>query len=66
MTRDSTPRRRGRFAGRSRGRGGFLGPFPYYSRRTRGGGRVTVSGCCLPIPLSLSVVAAITARTLLG
>jgi hypothetical protein len=34
------------FAGRrsnrygSRGRAGFFGPLPYYSRRTRGGGRV--------------------------
>jgi hypothetical protein len=34
-------------------RTGFFGPFPYHSRRTRGGSRVTVSGCCLPIPLAL-------------
>lgn len=38
---------------RRRGRSGFFGPFPYYSRRTRGGSRVTVSGCCLPIPLGV-------------
>jgi hypothetical protein len=36
-----------------RGRGGFWGPFPYYSTRTRGGSRVTVSGCCLPLALAL-------------
>jgi len=36
-----------------RGRTGMYGPFPYYSTRTRGGSRVTVSGCCLPIPLVL-------------
>ena len=29
------------------------GPFPSYSTRTRRGSRVTVSGCCLPIPLGL-------------
>lgn len=40
-------------------RTGFFGPFPYHSRRTRGGSRVTVSGCCLPIPLGL--VAALAA-----
>ncbi|MCW3009862.1 MAG: hypothetical protein JWO90_266 [Solirubrobacterales bacterium] len=36
-------------------RGGFglLGPVPTYTRRTRGGGRVSVGGCCLPIPLAL-------------
>lgn len=45
--RSSRRRRRGR------GRGHFIGPFPAYSRRTRGGSRVTVSGCCLPIPLGV-------------
>ena len=40
---------------RPRGRTGFFGPFPYYSRRTRGGGRVSVGGCCLPIPLVLAI-----------
>ena len=43
-----------RYGGRRpRGRGGFYGPFPYYSGRTRRGSRVTVSGCCLPIPLGM-------------
>jgi hypothetical protein len=43
--------------GRRRQSGGFgwTGPFPTYSRRTRGGSRVSVSGCCLPIPLALGV-----------
>ncbi len=40
--------------GRRRGRGGF-GPFPSYARRTRRGSRVNVTGCCLPIPLALTV-----------
>jgi hypothetical protein len=44
----------------------LFGPFPYYTRRGRGGGRVTVSGCCLPIPLALTVAAAFAARALLG
>jgi hypothetical protein len=57
--------RYGRYGGyRSRGRGGFFGPLPYYSRRTRGGGRVTVSGCCLPIPLMLTLSAAAGLRAL--
>ena len=55
--------RRG-YSRRSRGRGGFVGPFPYYSRRTRGGSRVSVSGCCLPIPLGLLVLAGAGARLL--
>jgi hypothetical protein len=33
----------------------FFGPVPMYSRRTRGGGRVSVGGCCLPIPLALTL-----------
>lgn len=37
---------------------GFTGPFPTYSRRTRGGGRVSVGGCCLPIPLALALTPA--------
>ena len=49
------PRAYGR---RSRGRGGFWGPVPYYSTRTRGGSRVAVSGCCLPIPLGVIAVLA--------
>lgn len=51
------PRSRRRYGdhgrSRGRGRGGFFGPFPYYSRRTRGGSQVTVSGCCLPIPFGV-------------
>ena len=50
-------RRRGSYGyGRRRRRSsgfGMTGPFPTYSRRTRGGGRVSVGGCCLPIPLAL-------------
>ena len=54
--------------GRRRTGGGlrFLGPIPVYSRRTRTGGRVSVGGCCLPIPLALSVVAAGLGRLLLS
>jgi hypothetical protein len=58
-------RPRARRSGGARGRGGFRGPFPYYSRRTRGGGRVTVTGCCLPIPLTLGIGSLLTARALL-
>jgi hypothetical protein len=47
---------------RSRGRGGFFGPFPYYSTRTRRGSRVSVSGCCLPIPLTLVTGGALLLR----
>jgi len=47
---------------RSSGRGGFFGPVPYYSRRTRGGSRVAVSGCCLPIPLGAFGALAVGAR----
>jgi hypothetical protein len=47
-----------------RGRGGFFGPMPYYTRRTRGGGRVSVSGCCLPIPLMLTLSLAAGLRAL--
>jgi hypothetical protein len=50
---------------RRRGNFGFFGPFPTYSTRTRRGSRVTVSGCCLPIPLALSVGTALAARGLL-
>jgi hypothetical protein len=56
---------RGRRGYRSRGRAGFRGPFPYYSRRTRGGSRMTVTGCCLPIPLALSAVSLAAARAFL-
>ena len=47
---------------RSRGGGGFFGPLPYYSRRTRGGGRVMVSGCCLPLPLVVLAALLVGAR----
>ena len=60
-----TPRR-GRYGYGSRhGRrsSGFrwFGPMPAYSRRTRGGGRVTVGGCCLPVPLALTLTASAAA-----
>ena len=32
---------------------GMWGPLPSYSRTTRGGSRVRVTGCCLPIPLGV-------------
>jgi hypothetical protein len=38
---------------------GFWGPFPSYSRRTRGGGSFRVTGCCLPLALGLSSTAAL-------
>jgi hypothetical protein len=53
------------FGGRRtpRGRAGFAGPFPYYSTTTRRGTKVSVGGCCLPIPLTfLAGVAAVTVR----
>ena len=66
MMRSSRHRRYGsRYGGRSRGRGGFFGPMPYYSRRTRGGSRVSVTGCCLPIPLGLLVLSGLGTRLLL-
>jgi hypothetical protein len=40
---------------RSRSGFGFTGPFPTYSTRTRRGTRVSVGGCCLPIPLTFVV-----------
>jgi hypothetical protein len=40
-------------------------PLPHYSRRTRRGSRVTVTGCCLPLPLALVMAAAAGARVLL-
>jgi hypothetical protein len=50
---------------RGRGRGGFWGPFPYYSRRTRGGSNVTVSGCCLPLALALFALPLLALRALM-
>ena len=46
--------------GRHRSRSGFgtFGPFPTYSGRTRRGTRVSVGGCCLPIPLALTALLA--------
>jgi hypothetical protein len=49
---------------RARGRTGFFGPFPYHSRTTRRGSRVTVTGCCLPIPLGMLALLAGAARVL--
>ena len=45
----------GRYPRRRRSGFGLHGPFPSYSRRTRRGSRVTVTGCCLPIPLALTL-----------
>ena len=56
------PQRRRR---RPRGRFGFFGPFPTYSGQTRRGSRVTVSGCCLPIPLGIAMLGAMGARALI-
>jgi hypothetical protein len=53
------------FGGGARGRGrGGLFPFPHYSTRTRRGSRVSVSGCCLPIPLVLCLSALAGGRAL--
>jgi hypothetical protein len=38
---------------------GFWGPFPSYSRRTRGGGQVRVAGCCLPLAVGLGAATAL-------
>jgi hypothetical protein len=43
---------------------GMVGPFPAY-RRTTSRSHVTVSGCCLPIPLTLAVGGALGARRML-
>ena len=56
--------RRGGYAYGRQSRGGLF-PFPHYSTRTRSGGRVSVSGCCLPIPLMLCVSALAGVRALL-
>jgi len=44
---------------------GFWGPFPSYSRRTRGGGRVRFTGCCLPLALGVVAVPAVAGREIL-
>ena len=59
----SSPPRYG-YRRRGSSRFGFFGPFPTYSTRPRGGSRVTVSGCCLPIPLALVLGAVLAARSL--
>jgi len=46
-----------------RGGVGRFGPFPYYSATTGRGTRVSIGGCCLPIPLFL--MTAMTAAGLL-
>ena len=48
-----------------RGGFGWFGPFPVYSTRTRRGARVSVSGCCLPIPLAVVSAAGLGVRALL-
>jgi hypothetical protein len=53
-----------RRAGRRRSGFGMTGPFPSYSTRTRGGSRVSVGGCCLPIPLALALGTAGLGRVL--
>ena len=58
-------RRRRGYGRRRQGRARFVGPFPTYSTCTRRGSRVTVSGCCLPIPLALAVSATLGARVLI-
>ena len=55
----------GRGYGRGRRSSGGVFPFPHYSTRTRRGSRVTVGGCCLPIPLGVFGVTALAARVLL-
>ncbi len=55
-------RPRGPGYGRGRRSSGGIFPIPHYSRRTRGGSRVTVGGCCLPIPLGVFVVGAAALR----
>ncbi len=63
LRRTPRPGRYGRSGYGRRRSSGFrwLGPMPAYSRRTRGGGRVTVGGCCLPIPLALTLTASAAA-----
>jgi len=53
--------------GRRRRRSGFglWGPLPSYSRRTRRGSQIRVTGCCLPIPLALVLSAGLAVRALL-
>ena len=55
----------GRRRPQKRGGFGFWGPFPSYSRRTRGGGSVRVTGCCLPLTLTLAATPVVAARAVL-
>ena len=64
LARGSRRGRRYGYGRRPRSRGGFFGPFPYYSGQTRRGSRVTVSGCCLPIPLGIVMLGAVGARAM--
>ncbi len=59
--------RYGRYGRRQPRRGGFgfWGPFPSYSRRTRGGGSVRVTGCCLPLTLGLMAAPVAAGRAVL-
>lgn len=64
-TRGLSPR--GRRSRRRQRRGfGLFGPVPTYTRRTRRGGRVSAGGCCLPIPLALTVATAGALKLLTG
>jgi hypothetical protein len=54
-----------RYGSGRRSRGGLF-PLPHYSTRTRRGTRVSVGGCCLPIPLTLVAAAGAATRLLLG
>jgi hypothetical protein len=47
-------------ATRRRGRFGLFGPIPHYSTTTRRGTRVSVGGCCLPLPIGCLTVVATT------
>jgi hypothetical protein len=63
LVRGSSRSRYGRYGyGRRRRSSSGLrmrGPFPTYTTRTRGGSRVSVGGCCLPIPLTFTVATAV-------
>ena len=47
-------------AAQRRGRFGFFGPIPQYSTTTRRGTRVSVGGCCLPLPIGCLTIVATT------
>ena len=52
-------------ARRRKGRFGFWGPLPSYTRETRGGGRVRFTGCCLPLALGIVGLPAVAGLELL-